>query len=79
MTVVIRSDKSVATRARPKIDGLLSAIFSYLYSPPNRDRTGVNHDRLNIMMASPVDAFSDEFKRWRENRSSIVRRKGPCL
>ena len=57
MTMVIRSEKSVATRARPKIEGLLSAfsrIPSYRYSPPKRDRTGLNHDRLNIIVFSLV-------------------------
>ena len=62
MIIVIRSERSVATRARPKIEGLLSVfslIPSYRYSPPNRDRTGVNHDRLNIMTTSPVNAFKE--------------------
>lgn len=63
MTIVIKSEKSVATRARPKIDGLLSAfslIPSYRYSPPKRDRTGLNHDRLSIMMLSLVKALGIE-------------------
>ncbi len=53
ITIVIRSETSVATRARPKMDVLLSAFSlrpSYRYSPPKRDRTGLSHDRLNIMM-----------------------------
>ena len=57
ITIVIRSKKSVAIRARPNIDGLLSVVSlipSYRYSPPKRDRTGLNHDRLNNIMFSVV-------------------------
>lgn len=63
MTIVIRSEKRVATRARPNIDGILSdfsLIPSYRYSPPKRDRTGFNHDRLNIMMLSLVKVPRNE-------------------
>ena len=62
ITIVIRSEKRVATRARPMIDGLLSEVSlipSYRYSPPKRDRTGLNHDRLNIMMFSLVKALGN--------------------
>ncbi len=69
MIIVIRSERSVATRARPKIEGLLSVfslIPSYRYSPPKRDRTGPNHDRLNTMMIPLVKALIDgERRRWR--------------
>ena len=61
MTSVVRTERRVATRARPKIDVLLSVcslIPSYRYSPPKRDRTGANHDRLNIMI-SVVKALKD--------------------
>ena len=54
MTSVIRREKRVAIRARPKIDVLLSVCSltpSYRYSPPKRDRTGANHDRLNIIIS----------------------------
>ena len=60
--IVMRSEKRAATRARPKIDGLLSTFSltpSYAYSPPKRDRTGFNHDRLKIMMLSRVAAIGD--------------------
>ena len=60
ITIVIRSEKSVAIRARPKIDGLLSVVSlipSYRYSPPKRDRSELNHDRLNIIMFSVVEAL----------------------
>lgn len=57
MTSVIRTERRVATRARPKIDALLSVcslIPSYRYSPPKRDRTGVSHDRLNIIISLAI-------------------------
>lgn len=70
MTTVIRSEKIVATRARPKIDGLLSdfsLIPSYRYSPPKRDRIGFNHDRLNIMIFSLVKVLGNEERRFYVN------------
>ena len=63
MTTVTTNERSVATRARPKMNGLLSVfslIPSYRYSPPKRDRTGPNHDRLNIMMNPPEQAHGNE-------------------
>ena len=70
ITTVIRSEKSVAIRARPKIDGLLSVVSlipSYRYSPPKRDRLGLNHDRLNIIIFSVVKALGIvEVKVWWE-------------
>lgn len=60
ITTVIRSEKSVAIRARPKIDGLLSVVSlipSYRYSPPKRDRPGLNHERLKIIIVSVVKAL----------------------
>ena len=60
ITMVIRSENSVAIRARPKIDGLLSVVSlipSYRYSLPKRDRPGLNHDRLNIIIFSAVKAL----------------------
>ena len=60
MTVVISNDRSVATQARPKIDGLLSVFSlgpSYRYSPRKRERMGPSHDRFINMMISLVKAL----------------------
>ena len=67
MTIVIRSEKSVATRALPKIDGLLSVfslIPSYRWSLPKRGRTGLNHDKLNVMTISLMKALKTEERRF---------------
>ena len=81
MTIVIRSEKSVATRARPKIDGLLSdfsLIPSYRYSPPRRDRTRFNHDRLNVIIFSLVEVLENQERRFYVNVLLAEGSKGSC-
>ena len=61
MRSVISKENSVATRARPKRYVLLSVfslIPSFRYSPRKPDRTGPNHDRLNVMI-SPLKALEE--------------------